>query len=106
VLGQDVAGHVGADPALFRQSTGNHSAATTCTLLFSIDAGEYQQGRAAVVLNGDAALNHQDLVDATRARLQADGWRVSDVIIRNRVDCASLRRVDPAEERGVRRAPR
>jgi hypothetical protein len=88
MLGQDVAGHVGADPALF-VIYGQPLGRDNLHLLFSIDAGEYQQGRAAVVLNGDAAVNHQDLVDATRARLQANGWRVSDVIIRNRVDCTS-----------------
>jgi hypothetical protein len=86
MLGQDTTGNVGVDPAMF-VIYGQPLGRDNLHLLFSIDASEYQQGRASVALNGAAEVNHQDLVDATRARLQANGWRLSDVIIRKRVDC-------------------
>ena len=86
LFGQDMTGNVGVDPAMF-VIYGQPLGRDNVHLLFSVDAGEYEQGRAAAGLNGPMEVNHQDLVDATRARLQANGWRVSDVITRNRVGC-------------------
>src|SRR5262249_52024146 len=84
----DTTGQVGVDPALFviyGQPLGSHN----LHVLFSFDGGEYQQGAAGVSLNGPSEVSHHDLVDSTRAWLRANGWRVSDVIIRNRVECTS-----------------
>lgn len=88
LLGQDVAGKTGVDPApfvIYAQPLTWENA----DLLFSFDAGEYQPGRAAVGLGGPSDVNHRDLVDSTRAWLGANGWSVSDVAFRNRVDCAN-----------------
>jgi hypothetical protein len=87
VLGKDLTGQVGVDPALFviyGQPLGWHN----LHLLFSPgDAGEYQQGSAGASLNGPLAVNHQDLVDSTRAWLRANGWQVSDVSNSDSADC-------------------
>jgi hypothetical protein len=91
VLGQNVVGQVGVDPALFviyGQPLGRHNV----HLLFSPDAGAYQQGSAAVSLNGPADVNYQSLVDSSRAWLRANGWRVSAVSVRDRVDCSDCDR--------------
>jgi hypothetical protein len=88
ILGPDVsAGRVGVDPALF-VIYGQPLGWDNAHILFSFDAGEYQQGSAAVSLDGPTDVDHHALVDSTRARLRANGWRVTDVITRNRVDCA------------------
>jgi hypothetical protein len=82
VLGQDTAGQVGVDPAqfvVFGQPLGWHN----LHVLFSPDAGEYQQGRAMVSLNGPVGGDRRSLLDATRARLLADGWHLT------RVQCTS-----------------
>jgi len=88
MLGRDATGHVGVDPALFviyGSPLGSHN----LDLLVSPDAGEYQPGRATVSLEGPSEVDHRDLVDSTRAWLNANGWQVSDVDMRNSVDCAS-----------------
>ncbi|ROT32157.1 hypothetical protein [Micromonospora sp. HM5-17] len=86
MLGRDVTGQVVVDPALF-VIYGQPLNAQNLHLLFSPDAGEYQQGRAAVSLHGPSDVDHRALVDSTRAWLYAHGWRVSEVVIRNRVAC-------------------
>jgi hypothetical protein len=86
MLGQDPKSRVGVDPALFviyGEPLGTHN----LHLMLTPDAGEYQQGRASVSLDGPSDVNHQDLVGSTRAWLLANGWRVSDVILRNRMEC-------------------
>jgi hypothetical protein len=86
LLGQDVTGQVGVDPALF-VIYGQPLGRDNLHLLFSPDAGEYQQGSASVNLNGQSDVDHNDLVDSARAWLRAHGWRVSNVIVRNRAEC-------------------
>lgn len=76
------------DPALF-VIYGEPLGWQNLHLLLSFDAGEYQQGRAMASLNGTSDINRHDLVDSSRAWLQANGWWVSDVTVRNRVDCTS-----------------
>jgi hypothetical protein len=87
ILGRDSADAY-VDPAMFviyGQPLGWNNLDT----LLSLDGGEYQQGRATVALNGPMDVDHEDLVHSTRAWLQANGWRVADVDIRNSVDCAN-----------------
>jgi hypothetical protein len=88
MLGQDVTGKVGVDPALF-VIYGQPLGMRNLHLLFSPDAGEYQQGLAGVSLNGPSNVDHHDLLNSTRAWLRVHGWRVSDVVIRNSVECTS-----------------
>jgi hypothetical protein len=88
LLGQDVTGMSQVDPALFviyGEPLGWHNA----DVLFTLDAGEYQPGRATVGLHGPPDVDRRELVDSTRARLVADGWSVSDVTVRNSVECAT-----------------
>ena len=87
LLGQDTTGKVGVDPAMF-VIYGQPLGRDNLHLLFSADAGEYQQGSAAVNIDGPSDVDHHDLVDSTRAWLRAHGWRVSNVVVRNRVECA------------------
>ncbi|MFJ6151013.1 hypothetical protein [Micromonospora profundi] len=88
VLGQDTTGRVGVDPALF-VIYGQPLGSDNLHVLFSPDAGEYQQGRAMVGLSGPSRVAPQALVESSRAWLRDNGWRVSDVITRNRVECTS-----------------
>jgi hypothetical protein len=88
LLGQDVAGKTSVDPALFVIYT-QPLTWENADILLSFDAGEYQPGRATVGLGGPSDVNHRDLVDSTRAWLGANGWSVSDVAFRNRVECAN-----------------
>ncbi|MFD6564272.1 hypothetical protein [Micromonospora profundi] len=88
VLGQDASGHVEVDPALF-VIYGQPLGSGNLRLLFSPDAGEYQQGRAVVGLIGPSQVGHQALVESSRAWLRDNGWRVSDVTTRTTVECAS-----------------
>ncbi|MGC4806740.1 hypothetical protein [Micromonospora sp. DT233] len=88
VLGQDTTGQVSVDPALF-VIYGEPLGPDNLHFLFSLDAGEYQQGLAMVDLKGPSDVSHQGLVDSTRAWLRADGWQVTDIITRNTVQCTT-----------------